>query len=64
MIVSFSQVYFGNFSFSLEFCAELFPLSVEVETGRVVTLIEVDDEGISGSEEGAFPVSPLQQNSV
>jgi hypothetical protein len=59
MIISFSQVYFGHFSFTLEFCAELFPLSVEVETGRVVTLIEVYDERISGSEEGALPVSPF-----
>lgn len=47
MVVSFSKVYFGDFSSTLKFCTELFPFTIEVQTSRVVTLIEVDDERFS-----------------
>lgn len=51
MIFSLSNVDFSHFEFSLELGADQFPFFVEINAGRVVCFVEVDEEGLSGLEE-------------
>lgn len=64
VVFRLSDVYFGNSDLALELCAHLFPLPVEIDAGRVVGFVEVDEEGLAGLEEVRFPRGVVEQQGV
>ena len=62
--MSLSNVQFSYFELSLEFSAHQFPLFIQFNAGRTVSLIDVDEEGISWFQKGWLPVGRIQEDGI